>query len=170
MTVHCLRDKRAANSFRDMVILSEHEVVERPSYQRIAAFWQKLLGLNAEIYVAYNSYKSTAVQLPKIYRLYPVPEELEQTTLPADFILEPEPQELTDALLKHYLEARLFQLIIDSQMGELAARLMVLKSAVDNSKDLISNLVISINKMRQASITSDLAEIIGSAEALRSVR
>jgi F-type H+-transporting ATPase subunit gamma len=162
--------KRAANYFRDRLVLSEFEVLERPTFGKIKKLWGKIAGLDAEVYVAYNAYKSTAVQVPTIVRLSPVPEELESGQEPSDYILEPGAARLTEALFAHYLEARFYQLIIASQMGELAARLMVLKSAVDNSKDLINSLVISINKLRQTNITRDLAEIIGSAEALRSKR
>lgn len=152
---------------RGKLLFSESEIVERPTFDKIALIWERLFSLQTEIYVAYNAYQSTAVQVPKIYRLFPLPQELETKNEPADYILEPTSGELVAALFDHYLKARFFQLILDSQMGELAARLMVLKSAVDNSKELIENLVISINKARQASITRDLAEIIGSAEALR---
>ena len=162
--------KRAANYFRDRLVVSEFEALERPTFAKIRALWQKVFELNAEVYVAYNAYKSTAVQAPTIVRLFPVPEELISDKEPADYILEPSAAKLTEELFRHYLEARFYQLVIASQMGELAARLMVLKGAVDNSKDLINDLVISINKLRQTNITRDLAEIIGSAEALRGKR
>lgn len=162
--------KRAANYFRDRVVLAEFEVLERPTFAKIQSLWQKISKMEAEVYVAYNAYKSTAAQTPTIYKLFPVPEELASEREPANYLLEPDQARLTSELTAHYLEARFYQLIIVSQMGELAARLMVLKSAVDNSKDLIGDLVITINKLRQTAITRDLAEIIGSAEALRSSR
>ncbi|MCX5726812.1 MAG: F0F1 ATP synthase subunit gamma, partial [Candidatus Saganbacteria bacterium] len=123
--------------------------------------------LNSEIYIAYNTYKSAVVQIPKIYRLYPVPEELETKKEPSDLILEPDAGTLVKELLYHYLEVRFYQIILDSQIGELSARLMVLKGAVDNSRDLIDELNISLNKARQAAITRELMEIISSAEALK---
>jgi len=149
------------------ILFSNSEIIERPTFRKSADIFKQIFDPKAEVFVAYNSYQSTAVQIPKIYRLYPVPEELNSRMNCSDFILEPNPRDMIDDLFYHYLETRFFQLILDSQMGELAARLMVLKGAVDNSKDLIDDLVISINKARQNVITRDLSEIIGSAEALR---
>src|SRR3989338_1616111 len=58
--------KRAANYFRDRLVVSEFEALERPTFAKIRALWQKVFELNAEVYVAYNAYKSTAVQAPTI--------------------------------------------------------------------------------------------------------
>ena len=88
--------KRAANYFREQTVLSEFEVLERPTFSKIQALWRRIHDLNAEIYVAYNAYKSTAVQVPTIYRLYPLPEEFEAAREPANYILEPTESELTD--------------------------------------------------------------------------
>jgi F-type H+-transporting ATPase subunit gamma len=107
------------------------------------------------------------VQVPKIYKLFPVPQEISVDREPLDFILEPNPAELAKELYYHYLEVRFFQILVDSEVGELSARLMIMKEAVDNSKELIDQLKISVNKERQALITRELIEIISSVEALR---
>lgn len=161
--------RRGADYFRrrGKLLFTDADVLEKPNLAKSAAVWQRLLALEAEIYVAYNLYESTVKQLPTIYKLYPVPEELTGQGERANFIFEPDKNEFMAKMTEHYFVARFHQLIIASQMGELAARILVLKSAVDNSKDLIDDLTVAINKMRQTSITRDLSEIIGSVEALR---
>jgi len=146
----------------------ETNIIDKPDFGSCSKILDKLLGQDAEIIIAVNTYKSTVIQVPKIYKLYPVPEELEnlKPERSTDYIFEPSSKELIGSLFMHYIRTKFFQLLINSQMGELAARLMVLKGAVDNSKDLITELVVKINKERQASITEDLSEISGSAEAL----
>ncbi len=150
------------------VVFADHEISEKTDPARVAGLLKKLVGLKSEIYVAYNKYKSSVVQLPQIYRLYPVPAELVSKKKPAEFLLEPGPEELVESLFAHYLTTRLFQILLDSQMGELSARLMVLNGAIDTSKEITDKLAIQINKARQASITKDLLEIVSTAEALRS--
>lgn len=126
--------------------------------------FHKVYRRNAEIYVAYNAVRGGA----KLCRLAPWPEELDGGKEPEEMILEPTPEELVNALAAHYLEARFYQLLINSQLGEMMSRLIVLNNAVENSKDLIGSLQLSINKMRQAAITQELTEVVSSAETMRS--
>ncbi len=150
------------------IAFADHEITEKTDPARVAELLKRLVGLKAEVHVAYNTYKSSMVQLPVVSRLYPVPAELVSKKQPAEFLLEPGPEELVDNLFAHYLTTRLFQILLDSQMGELSARLMVLNGAIDTSKEITDKLAIQINKARQASITKDLLEIVSTAEALRS--
>lgn len=149
------------------VVLADPDIVEKTDPAKVAELAKKLAGLKAEIYVAYNTYKSSVLQVPQIYRLFPVPAELESKKNPAEFLLEPEPDELVGDLFAHYLTVRLFQIILDSQMGELSARLMVLNGAIETSRDITDKLSVQINKARQAAITKDLLEIVSTSEALR---
>ena len=148
-------------------ILSEYESIDRIEFKRVRAILQRILNLKAEVYVAYNSAQSLMVQVPKIYKLFPVPQEISVDREPLDFILEPNSEELGAELFRHYLEMRFYQILVDSEVGELSARLMILKGAVDNSKELIDQLKITVNKERQALITRELIEIVSSVEALR---
>jgi F-type H+-transporting ATPase subunit gamma len=142
--------------------------VEKPNFAGCAALFKKLDAFGAELHVAYNSYRSAIQQIPTICRLTPVPEELAAEQKTADFILEPNREKLTAELFYHYLESRFFQLVMESQLGELGARFMVLKGAVDSSKEMGESLTLQINKARQSNITRDLLEIVSAAEAVRS--
>lgn len=163
--VDCLR---AHKECRRPVVLTDQGDNEHLAFSKVTSFLKQILALEAEVFVAYNTYKSPIIQIPKVVKLWPIPEELAVKQEPVDMILEPAAEQLIDQALQQYLTVRLFKMLLDSQIGELGARLIVLKGAVDNSKELIDELNININKARQAGITSDLLEIIGSSEALRS--
>jgi F-type H+-transporting ATPase subunit gamma len=152
------------------VALFDQDTVEKPTYKKAAATFKRIFEPDAEIRVVYNSYRSAILQEPTIKRLYPVPEEMEARQNPDDYLFEPAEQTLVPALFYHYLEARFFQMVMDSQMAELAARFMVLKGAVDTSRDMTSELRLALNKARQAGITRELLEIVSAAEALRAER
>jgi F0F1-type ATP synthase gamma subunit len=130
--------------------------------------FKKIFRRDAEVYVVYNALRGGANFDPRIYRLAPWPEELAEKKAPEEMLLEPAPGELINAMAEHYIEARFYQLLLNSQIGEMMTRLMVLNNAVENSKDLISSLQLSINKMRQAAITQELSEVVSSAETMRS--
>jgi len=137
------------------------------TYARGAELWRGLFSPDKEIYVAYNNYRGSINTTPTVYRLYPLPQDFTPDKKPAEVTLEPTPEVLVKRLFAHFLEARFYQLLVNSKLSELTARLMVLHGSVDNSSDLIDELRVRINKMRQASITGDLAEVISSAEAMR---
>ncbi|MEY2467398.1 MAG: F-type H+-transporting ATPase subunit gamma [Actinomycetota bacterium] len=84
----------------------------------------------------------------------------------ADYEYEPEPDEILDSLLPRYAEARLFAALLDAAASEHAARQRAMKSATDNAEELITVLARQMNRARQESITTEILEIVGGAEAL----
>jgi F-type H+-transporting ATPase subunit gamma len=88
----------------------------------------------------------------------------------ADYEYEPEPEEILERLVPRYVEARVFSAMLEAAASEHAARQRAMKSATDNADDLIKNLSVVANKLRQASITTEIMEIVGGAEALRHAR
>jgi F-type H+-transporting ATPase subunit gamma len=85
----------------------------------------------------------------------------------ADYEYEPEPEEILERLVPRYVEARVFSALLEAAASEHAARQRAMKSATDNADELIKNLSVVANKLRQASITTEIMEIVGGAEALR---
>ena len=83
-----------------------------------------------------------------------------------DYIYEPDAKELLDLLLKRYIESQTYQAVVENIACEQAARMVAMKSASDNAGDLIDDLQLVYNKARQASITKELAEIVGGAAAV----
>ena len=85
----------------------------------------------------------------------------------SSYTFEPDPSTLLDALLPLYVEARIYAALLNASASELAARQRAMKSATDNAEDLIINLSRIASRLRQDSITTEIMEVVGGAEALR---
>jgi F-type H+-transporting ATPase subunit gamma len=83
-----------------------------------------------------------------------------------DYIYEPEPESILDGLLKRYVEALIYQAVAENMASEQSARMVSMKAASDNAKNVIGELQLEYNKTRQAAITKELSEIVGGAAAV----
>ena len=120
------------------------------------------------VYLVYNEFVNTMSQKPKIERLVPITAEV-QDAAPVhrwDYIYEPDPKDLIELLLRRYGESVVYQALVENVACEKAARMVAMKSASDNAGTLIDELQLIYNKARQASITQELAEIVGGAAAV----
>lgn len=123
------------------------------------------------VLIAYAKFVSTLRQEPEVRRLVPVDLEAvadDESAGGADYYYEPEPEDVMDALLPRYVESQVFQAVQENKASEFAARMVAMKNATDAAGDLIEGLTLTANKVRQATITTELMEIVGGAEALRS--
>ncbi len=83
-----------------------------------------------------------------------------------DYIYEPDAKEVLDGLLTRYVEALIFQAVVENMASEQSARMVAMKAASDNAGSIIDELTLVLNKTRQAAITTELAEIVGGAAAV----
>jgi F-type H+-transporting ATPase subunit gamma len=83
-----------------------------------------------------------------------------------EFLFEPSPQQVFAALLPHYLNYHVYQILLESKASEHSARMVAMKNATDNARQLIKDLTLDYNKLRQANITKELLEISSAAMAL----
>ncbi len=114
----------------------------------------------------YNEFKSRLQQQLVIKPLLPIrPFEAVPSSL--EYIYEPNRGEILEELLPRYVKAQIFRILLESQAAELAARMAAMDNATNNARDLISSLTLTMNKVRQAGITKELAEIVSGAEALQ---
>lgn len=121
------------------------------------------------IYLAHNEFVNTMVQKPHVHTLLPIPEEdvSEQVRQGHwDYLYEPDAEKLLTELLKRYIEMQVYQSVVDNLACEQCARMMAMKSATENAKDMIEDLSRIYNKARQAAITQEIAEIVSGAEAV----
>ncbi|MCG7499275.1 F0F1 ATP synthase subunit gamma [Vibrio sp. Of7-15] len=121
------------------------------------------------LYVVNNKFVNTMVQQPVIDQLLPLPKSEDEAMKRShawDYIYEPEPQPLLDALLVRYVESQVYQGVVENLACEQAARMIAMKSATDNASDLIDELQLVYNKARQAAITQELSEIVSGAAAV----
>ncbi len=121
------------------------------------------------LYVVYNQFVNTMTQQPTIDQLLPLPkadsEEMKREHS-WDYIYEPEPKPLLDALLLRYIESQVYQGVVENLACEQAARMIAMKAATDNATNLIEDLELVYNKARQAAITQELSEIVSGAAAV----
>ena len=120
------------------------------------------------VYLACNEFVNTMTQRPQVLQMAPIaPEELEDEIKHHwDYIYEPDSVEIVDTLVRRYLEAVLYRALVENVACEMAARMVAMKSASDNAKNLIDELQLVYNKARQAAITQEITEIVGGAAAL----
>lgn len=119
------------------------------------------------VYVVYNEFKSILSPRVTIVRLLPVrPNKDEAGAGPPSQGWEPEADVLLRSLLPMFVEHQLYHCFFESQAAEQAARMMAMDNATQNAEDLIGRLVLYLNKVRQASITKELLEIMTAVEAL----
>jgi len=128
-----------------------------------------------EVYVVYSEFISMGRQVATIKQLLPIPsmesdeDEAEDQDKPylAEHICEPSPDELLGELLPRSVYVQLYRALLETSTSEHAARMMAMDNASKACDDMIDNLTLAYNKARQASITAELMDIVGGAEALR---
>lgn len=123
--------------------------------------------------VVYNEFKNVMQQRVVREQLLPIPpEHLAPETgkhphALVDYIYEPSGKEIIEALLPRHLNFQLWRILLESNAAALGAQMSAMDNATENAKELITDLTLSYNKARQASITKELLEIVGGAEALK---
>lgn len=119
------------------------------------------------LYLCYTRFINTMKQEPVIEQLLPLSGEVVGSTSKHwDYIYEPDPASVIDDLLIRYVEALIYQAVAENMASEQSARMVAMKSASDNAKDVINELKLIYNKARQAAITKELSEIVGGAAAV----
>lgn len=120
-----------------------------------------------KVVIIYNQFKNAAVQVVTTEQLMPVvPEALEKKTLKTDYIFEPSREFIVKELIPKSIKIQFYKALLDSFAAEHGARMTAMHKATDNARDLLKELKLTYNKARQASITKEILEIVGGAEAL----
>ncbi len=145
---------------------------ERPTYEhatRIAAEVSAdfTAGLYDEVYLVYTYFRSPINQHPTHLKLLPAQAPQAEEEAARDFIFEPSAESVLTVLLPRYLETVIYGGLMQAAASELGSRMTAMGSATDNAEELIHKLVLNYNKVRQATITREISEIVGGAEALK---
>lgn len=124
----------------------------------------------AEIQIVYTHFSSMVAQEPRVIRLLPL-EIVEGVAEPGEDVeplyeFEPSAEEVLDALLPRYIEARLYSCLLQSSASELASRQRAMNTAVSNAEDIIRQYTRLANSARQSEITQEISEIVSGADAL----
>ena len=138
-----------------------------------------LEGQYTSIHILFADFISNALNRPTVEKFLPIDPTALSTKPPGapdtasrynetiSFLLEPSPAAVFQALVPKYLNSRLMILFAETFTSEHAARMMAMNNATSNSEERINALTLKLNKMRQASITKEMLEIVGGAEALK---
>ena len=164
--------KRSDAYYINDVIAPVEDIFNQLSFENVAIIAADLMNRFKKkefdrVVVVYNQFVNAASQNVMTEQLLPivstVQEDLSST---GDYIFEPSKTEIVDELIPKSLKIQLFKAILDSNAAEHGARMTAMHKATDNAKDLQKSLKLSYNKARQASITNEILEIVGGAEAL----
>jgi len=160
-------------SYKDAPLFSEARAISK--------FGQELFlkGEVDRVLVLFTNFISTLNQKPEVRTLLPVGQlQAVSATLQGqggdepllkgatEFLFEPSPSQVLGALLPHYLNFQVYQILLEAKASEHSSRMVAMKNATDNAQQLIKDLTLEYNKLRQANITKELLEISSAAMAL----
>jgi F-type H+-transporting ATPase subunit gamma len=119
------------------------------------------------VYVLYNEFKSIIAQRVALDRLLPLerPEEVESATPAIEYLYEPGPEAILNELLPKHIEFQIYRVLLESAAAEQGARMTAMEAATKNASEMISHLTLTFNRIRQASITKEIIEIVSGAAA-----
>jgi F-type H+-transporting ATPase subunit gamma len=120
-----------------------------------------------EVYVLYNSFRTAVTQVQTLKKLLPISREKEEEPRESEYLYEPSEEELLEGILPRYIQVQIFTAMLDSVASEHGARMTAMEAATSNAEEMIYKLTLKANRMRQESITTELMEIVGGAEALK---
>ena len=125
-----------------------------------------LAGTYNKVDIVFSQFVSTLSQRPAIDELLPIAPSDDTEGIPGNqFIFEPDPASVLRQLLPRYVATRLFQAVLEAKASEESSRMVAMKNATENADELIEDLTLSYNKVRQANITREMIEIASGAQA-----
>lgn len=167
--------RRAGEFFksRGMNVAYElYDLHDQPTFDEVRSIARKATemfrdGVFDELYVCYNHHVNTLTFDYRAVKLLPLTElDVNETThYEQDYIYEPSKEEILDILLPQYAESLIYGAILDAKAAEHAARMTAMKGATDNANTIIDDLTVEYNRLRQASITEEISEIIGGSSS-----
>jgi F-type H+-transporting ATPase subunit gamma len=158
------------------VIFNGSEIFNDLTFDRVAELANMIMGLFTEgeydhVDVIYNRFKNAATQILTEEQFLPIQvEQLAEESAHgsiADYIFEPSKEYIVQELIPRSLRLQIYKAVLDSNASEHGARMTAMHKATDNATELLKELSLQFNKARQASITSEILEIVGGAEALK---
>ena len=153
------------------IIANESQVFDDLTFDNVAQIAELLMqkfedGSVDKIELVYNKFKNAATQIVTTEQFLPIVPNYEEVNANQDYIFEPSKVEIVETLIPKSLKTQLFKALRDSFASEHGARMTAMHKATDNATELRDQLKLTYNKARQASITNEILEIVGGAEAL----
>ncbi len=150
------------------ILATETGMGDRPSYDTVIPIARNIMesymsGVMDVCYIVYPHFVSTLQQRPQVIQLLPLAPS-ERIEKPLEYIFEPDPRTILGQLLPRYVEVVLYEAILEMAASEQSARMVAMRNANQNAKDLINDLTLAYNKVRQANITREVIEVASAAE------
>jgi F-type H+-transporting ATPase subunit gamma len=148
-------------------------LLNKPSYDDAFRLGNELIelfqsGEADEVYIIYSRFVTMLRQVPTLIKLLPIePEPTAVGTPMVEYLFEPSHEEILNDILPNYVYVQILECFYQTAVSEHAARMTAMDNATNNCKDMVRSLTLVYNKARQASITKELMDIVGGAEALR---
>jgi F-type H+-transporting ATPase subunit gamma len=146
-------------------------IVDKPTYEKAAEIADKMIELYSKaevdaVYIAVNEFKSVMAPNLVLRRILPVEVPENRGEQAIDYIYEEPPYEILRALLPKYVEMEIYRAMLESISAYHAARMAAMDAATSNAGDVISDLTLTMNRIRQDKITREIIEIVSGAAAL----
>ena len=155
------------------VVANVQKLGDKPDPDMLIGLTKTVLDLHKDneidqVYICSNKFVNTMTQQPGVQQLIPLPaiEDDGLTSTHWDYIYEPEAKELLEGLMTRYIESLIYHAVVENNACEQAAKMLAMKNATENAGDLIKELELLYNNVRQAAITQELSEIVGGAAAV----
>lgn len=165
--------KRGADNLKKCHTLTGRQtaIFDNLTFENASLIAEELMQLFTDgqydkIVLVYNSFKNAANQIVHTEQFLPILPVSAENSAQADYIFEPQKEEILRALIPKSLKTQLYKALRDSFASEHGARMTAMHKATDNAKELKASLTITYNKARQAAITNEILEIVSGAEAL----
>ncbi len=165
--------KKANDAFKksNKVIANKSAIYDDLTFDNVAEIAELLMdkfisGEFDKVELVYNKFKNAATQEVTTEQFLPIVPVANDANVNLDYIFEPSKVEIVEQLIPKSLKTQLFKAIRDSFASEHGARMTAMHKATDNATELRDQLKLTYNKARQASITNEILEIVGGAEAL----
>jgi len=165
------RASQAMRRFGVNIIGSVENIDDNPGLDEILGAVQVAMdkysaGELDEVHLVYSQYVNTMTQTPTSMRLIPCDDSgVDEEEGVWDYLYEPDSQMVLDGLLCRYIEALVYHSVLENKACEHSARMVAMKGATDNAKEIVKDLQVTYNKARQAAITQEIAEICSGAAA-----
>jgi len=133
-----------------------------------AAIEEFTSGRVGSVYLVYNEFKSVMTQKLVVERLLPIPRlepEAGEASSSMDYIFEPAPEQIFSELLPRHVQVQVYRALLESNAAFFAAQMTAMDAATRNSAEMIENLTLYMNKVRQAAITREIIEVVSGASA-----
>ncbi len=164
-------------AFGGNVVAAQSNYGDNPNFEQLNTPVQVLLddyrkGEIDQIFLVYNIFVNAMTQTPTVQQLVPITKDnlAQSETIKRehswDYMYEPSSTVLLDGLMGRYIESIVYQGVMENIASEQSARMVAMKSATDNAGNLINDLQLVYNKLRQAAITREISEIVGGAAAV----